>query len=105
MINTLAPELSRSKPGALRVAKLPELRLVIQISSAPTPGTLAFDAVDGRGGDGERQRLARLAKTLQFDEAINIQFTSGTTGLPKGATFTHHNILNDGYFLGETMRT
>jgi fatty-acyl-CoA synthase len=104
MINTLAPELSRSTPGALRTAKLPELRLVIQISSAPAPGTLAFDAVDGRGGDGERRRLATLAETLQFDDAINIQFTSGTTGLPKGATLTHHNILNNGYFLGETMR-
>ena len=104
MINTLAPELSQSIPGALRAAKLPELRLVVQISDAPAPGTLAFDAVEGRGGNGERQRLAKLAKTLQFDDAINIQFTSGTTGLPKGATLTHHNILNNGYFLGETMR-
>ncbi len=70
----------------------------------PRAGTLAFDAVCGMGGDAERERLAALADTLQFDDAINIQFTSGTTGAPKGATLTHHNILNNGYFVGEAMR-
>ena len=103
MINTLAPELARSRPGALRAAKLPELRHVVQIAGAPAAGTLAFDAVSSMGGDRERKRLATLAETLQFDDAINIQFTSGTTGMPKGATLTHHNILNNGFFLGETM--
>ena len=48
--------------------------------------------------------LAELEKTLQFDDAINIQFTSGTTGSPKGATLTHLNILNNGYFVGRAMR-
>jgi fatty-acyl-CoA synthase len=51
-----------------------------------------------------RAQLVELAGKLQFDEPINIQFTSGTTGLPKGATLTHHNILNNGYFLGQAMR-
>jgi fatty-acyl-CoA synthase len=55
------------------------------------------------GGSSERARLSDLAATLQFDDAINIQFTSGTTGLPKGATLTHHNILNNGFFSGEAM--
>ena len=45
-----------------------------------------------------------MAKTLQFDDAVNIQFTSGTTGSPKGVTLTHHNILNNGYFVGRAMR-
>ena len=45
-----------------------------------------------------------MKNILQFDDAINIQFTSGTTGNPKGATLTHHNILNNGFFIGEAMR-
>ncbi len=56
------------------------------------------------GGARHRETLADLAKTLQFDDAVNIQFTSGTTGSPKGVTLTHHNILNNGYFVGRAMR-
>ena len=78
--------------------------MVIQIGDTPAPGMIPFDSVYAMGGASHRARLAELAGRLQFDEAINIQFTSGTTGLPKGATLTHHNILNNGYFLGEAMR-
>ncbi len=56
------------------------------------------------GGERHRSVLATLAETLQFDDAVNIQFTSGTTGSPKGVTLTHHNILNNGYFVGRAMR-
>ncbi len=99
MIGTLAPELARSKPGHLDAATLPTLRAVIQIGGAD-PGTIPFDAVYSPVGEA----LTGLAGRLQFDDAINIQFTSGTTGLPKGATLTHHNILNNGYFLAQGMR-
>ena len=102
MVNTLAPELAHSKPGHLDAAKLPHLRTVIQIGES-APGTIAFEAVYGIGGESEQVRLTALAGVLQFDEPINIQFTSGTTGLPKGATLTHHNILNNGYFSGQAM--
>jgi fatty-acyl-CoA synthase len=104
MINTLAPELGSSDPGSLSAEKLPHLRFVIETAAVPSPGAIAFNAVYAMGRENERQRLAELARTLQFDDAINIQFTSGTTGLPKGATLTHHNILNNGFFVGEIMQ-
>jgi fatty-acyl-CoA synthase len=100
MLNTLAPELASAKPGALKASKLPNLRIVIQIAGT-APGTIPFTEVAKRGGDIQRAELKRLAETLQFDDPINIQFTSGTTGNPKGVTLTHHNILNNGYFVGK----
>jgi fatty-acyl-CoA synthase len=103
MLTGLAPELAGAAPGELRSARLPRLRTVIQIGG-PAPGALPFDAVPGLATAAHRDALARLQPTLQFDDPINIQFTSGTTGAPKGATLTHHNILNNGYFIGEAMR-
>jgi fatty-acyl-CoA synthase len=83
--------------------RLPQLRILIHLGEEAQPGMVPFAEVAERGGAAERARLAELAWLLQFDDAINIQFTSGTTGLPKGATLTHHNILNNGFFCGEIM--
>jgi fatty-acyl-CoA synthase len=103
MVNTLAPELAKSEPGPLRALKLPKLRAVIQIGGPKASGTIAFEDVAKMGRDRHREQLAELAEELQFDDPINIQFTSGTTGSPKGVTLTHHNILNNGYFVGRAM--
>jgi fatty-acyl-CoA synthase len=83
--------------------RLPKLEAVITIGDDPHRGCLGFPHVMVTGDRADRARLAEIGSTLQFDEAINIQFTSGTTGFPKGATLSHHNILNNGFFTGEAM--
>src|SRR5437763_636671 len=100
MLRELAPEIERSAPGRLQAKRLPALATLIRIGEGEARGFLRFDDVLGMGGDRHR---AALADNLQFDDPINIQFTSGTTGAPKGATLTHHNILNNAYFAGERL--
>jgi fatty-acyl-CoA synthase len=104
MIKSLAPELAGAVPGHLSSDRLPDLRIVIQIGTPQVPGAIPFDEVAACGGEAEHAELRALARDLQFDDPINIQFTSGTTGSPKGVTLTHHNILNNGYFIGRAMR-
>jgi fatty-acyl-CoA synthase len=104
MIRQLAPELDRARPGHLDSHALPRLRLVVRIGDEPQAGMLRFAEIAEAATPASRTRLGALAGELQFDQPINIQFTSGTTGNPKGATLTHHNILNNGFFIGEAMR-
>ena len=103
MLQELAPELNSAEPGRLSAPRLPHLKAVIRLGEEETPGCYNFDDIPARAGAVEKQQLGNLAAILQPDDAINIQFTSGTTGSPKGATLTHFNILNNGYFVGEAM--
>jgi len=104
MLNELAPELERSSPGELHAKKLPHLRHIIRLGKERSSGMWNFDEICTMGTEEEYLHMHDIAETLQPDDAINIQFTSGTTGSPKGATLTHCNILNNGKIVGEGMQ-
>ncbi|WP_434721452.1 AMP-binding protein [Mesorhizobium sp. RIZ17] len=104
MIETLAPELAKAEPGKLKAKKLPALEIVIRMGEDNSPGMFNFGDVLAMAGRDEHDSLDRISEGLKPGDAINIQFTSGTTGAPKGATLTHSNIVNNGNFVTSAIR-
>src|SRR5678816_1846971 len=104
MLRELAPELDNCSGRDLHAAKLPSLHTVICLCETAVPGMMRFQDVAVLANTFHQSRLAELSARLRCTDPINIQFTSGTTGFPKGATLTHRNILNNGFFIAETMR-
>jgi fatty-acyl-CoA synthase len=104
MLGALIPELAEATPGRLQCAAFPDLRALIQTGATAGPGALSFDELKARGATAPGTELTERRPLLDPDDVFNVQFTSGTTGTPKGATLTHFNIVNNGYFVGEGMR-
>lgn len=106
-VGTLAgvvPELATSQPGDLKTAKLPFLKNIVYIGQETPAGMLNFDSIIQMGQEVPDAELAAVEATLDCHETINMQYTSGTTGFPKGVMLTHYNLVNNGFQIGECMK-
>uniref|UniRef100_A0A8B9L7G2 Medium-chain acyl-CoA ligase ACSF2, mitochondrial n=1 Tax=Astyanax mexicanus TaxID=7994 RepID=A0A8B9L7G2_ASTMX len=102
MLRQLCPGMDTASPGGIKSSRLPDLSTVI-LTDSKQPGTFSWTDLMEAGSSDHFNQLQDIQKTLSFDDPINIQFTSGTTGSPKGAALSHHNIVNNAYFIGLRM--
>jgi fatty-acyl-CoA synthase len=103
MVYEIVPELKSSEPGKLRSARLPFLKNVIVLGDKKYPGTFSWEDVVKLGDTLPDKELDRRMNSLEPDDVINMQYTSGTTGFPKGVMLTHNNIVNNGFNIANCM--
>ncbi|TGC08776.1 AMP-binding protein [Methanolobus halotolerans] len=103
-IYELVPELKTQNRGSLKSEKFPHLKNVIFIGQEKHRGMYNTRELFLLGQHSSDEDIHKIMKTLNKDDVINMQYTSGTTGFPKGVMLTHHNILNNGYYIGERQK-
>lgn len=103
LLRERCPELSRDEPGRLCGARVPNLRTVIAFGQQHVPGTYNWEKVLEGAASVTPQELAARQSEQEFDAPVNIQYTSGTTGFPKGPTLSHHSILNNAIFVADYL--
>lgn len=105
MLRHLCPESVRSRPGGLQSARLPSLKNLILIGDGPVPDCMyRWEELSELGKGLPARELQEREASLEFDDPISLQYTSGTTGMPKGTMLTHHNMVNNAFFAGASMK-
>jgi fatty-acyl-CoA synthase len=104
ILNSVCPEIASNESGPVRAAACPRLRRVISIKSETRPGILSWEEFLGQAAAASDADLTRRQAQASHDDVVNIQYTSGTTGFPKGAMLTHRNLLMNGYYVGLRQR-
>ncbi|MDD3294546.1 MAG: AMP-binding protein, partial [Geobacteraceae bacterium] len=100
----VVPELRNSTPGTLRSELLPFLKHVVYIGEETPSGTINFNDLYEMADDVSDDELEEIQRSLDIHDVINMQYTSGTTGFPKGVMLTHYNLTNNGFYIGECMK-
>jgi len=103
MFYEACPEAYEAKPGRISSEKFPFLKTAIFLGDIPYHGMFTWNELLKKAEEITSDELIERGELLAFDDAINIQYTSGTTGFPKGVVLTHHGVLNNGYIIGEGM--
>ncbi len=100
----LVPELKTQERGNLEIEEFPYLKYVVYVGQEKHRGMYNTNELMLLGKHTSDEKLSKVKKTLNNNDVINMQYTSGTTGFPKGVMLTHRNILNNGYYIGERQK-